>query len=153
MIHFDFNKLSTWGKMIYFTYPGYEDVKGVYGIFLFGQLIYIGSSKNILQRIISHVEAAMDITQNKDTRKKYYWMNLCKQFVTFSMIEKTDDYLERENYYIELYKPMFNIKRKNDYYYASESIDIDKTIMQWWNNFINLTPAVIPLAKTAEENK
>ena len=80
--------------MIYFTYPGYEDVKGIYGIFLFGQLIYIGSSKNILQRIISHVEAAMDITKNQDTRKKYYWMNLCKQFITFSIIEKTDEKIE-----------------------------------------------------------
>lgn len=153
MVHFNFDKLSTWGKMTYFTYSGYEDVKGVYGIFLFGQLIYIGSSKNILQRIISHVEAAMNLTQNQDARKKYYWMKLCKQFVTFSMIERTDNYLERENYYIELYKPIFNIKRKNVYYYASESIDIDKTIMQWWNNFINLTPVVIPLTKTTEENK
>ena len=149
----NFNRLSPWGKQTYLTYYQWmEDAKGVYGIFLFGQLIYIGSSKNILQRIISHVEAAVSPAEHNDDRKKYSWMYSYAEYVTFQIIEETDDYVNRENYYIELYKPIFNIKRKNGYYYASDHIDIGATIDYWYKNFYNLKPHVIPLEKT-EENK
>lgn len=150
----NFNKLSPWGKQTYLTYYQWmEDAKGVYGIFLFGQLIYIGSSKNILQRIISHVEAAVSSTEHKDDKKKYFWMWNYSDYVTFQVIEETEDYVNREEYYIELYKPIFNIKRKGGYYYASNHIDIDATIDYWYKNFYNLTPVVIPLTETTEENQ
>ena len=142
-----FNRLSPWGQMTYLTYSPFANTPGVYGIFLFGQLIYIGSSKNILQRIISHVEAAVSSAENRDDRKKYYWMWNYSDYVTFDIIEPTKDYLERENYYIELYKPIFNIKRKGGYYYASDHIDICATIDYWYENYYNRKPHIIPLQK------
>lgn len=51
----NFNRLSPWGKQTYLTYYQWmEDAKGVYGIFLFGRIVYIGKSINLYRRLNEH---------------------------------------------------------------------------------------------------
>lgn len=75
---------------------------------------YIGSSKNIKQRWVSH--------KNPSFRAQHPNVKLYKGMAqyglnnfTFEIIEETDNLKEREQYYIEQLKPTYNDRQANGY--------------------------------------
>ena len=86
---------------------------GVYGLFEKGVCLYIGESKKPYSRMIQH----KTWIKNVETEKKWcpYQKKLYPQLrkhthIIFGIIEECDNHKERERYYINKYKPLYNEK-------------------------------------------
>lgn len=92
-------------------------ISGVYCIkTLDTKLIYIGSSKNIHQRIALHKSAF----KKKDLRRgTTAFFDSPKEKIVFSLLEECPNYLEREQYWIDFY-------RNQDVYRIVNVFDADR---------------------------
>lgn len=80
---------------------------GVYGIFENGISLYIGESTTLYRRITNH--------KNGINYPNHYpnHFNLYKNLqnhpnAVFGIIEETNNHVERERFYIDMYKPLYN---------------------------------------------
>ena len=82
-------------------------VSGVYGIFSEGICLYVGESKRVNGRISDHKHRISNPLSK--TRQKELYENL-RQYdhLIFGILEETDNHLEREKYYINKFKPLYN---------------------------------------------
>tara|TARA_B110000503_G_scaffold40518_1_gene66582 strand:+ start:521 stop:856 length:336 start_codon:yes stop_codon:yes gene_type:complete len=85
---------KTYGKEHQKSY--YTAKKGVYGIFEYGECLYIGESKRLNNRISKQ----KTINPNLSNHPAYI----------IGIIEECDNHLEKEKYYINQYKPKYNIQ-------------------------------------------
>ena len=85
--------------------------KGVYGLFENGVCLYVGESKRINVRKNEHFTCLNNI-ENAPDGVKYLYKKLQKHnYVIFGILEETDNHKEREQYYINKLKPLYNVKR------------------------------------------
>jgi len=86
--------------MINLDYLSYNNKSGIYKIYSTNK-IYIGSAKNLFQRISSHLS---DLKNNKHSNK--YLQNVFNKhgesYLSVDVIELTDNLIEREQYWIDI---------------------------------------------------
>ena len=85
-------------------------VKGVYGIFEDGLCLYVGESKRLRDRLIDHKRWIKNPYVAPKTNTKLY-LNLSQHTnYVMGILEQTDNHKEREQFYINKLKPMYNGK-------------------------------------------
>ena len=83
---------------------GYK-IKGVYGIFENGICLYIGESSRVNKRFSEH----KDYTKSqRDNPQKSLYEQLQHHNFILGLIEECNNHKEREKYYINKYKPLYN---------------------------------------------
>ena len=88
-------------------------VKGVYGLFENGVCLYIGESTQLFGRLVSHrsciknPDSALSMNEN---RYLFYKQLSKHKHIISGILEETDNHVEREQYYINKYKPLYNEK-------------------------------------------
>ncbi len=87
---------KTYGKQGQKRY--YTAKKGVYGIFEYGECLYIGESKRLNNRIAKQ--------KSMNTKLLYH------PAYVIGIIEECNDHKEKEKYYIKQYNPKYNIQNK-----------------------------------------
>ncbi len=85
---------------------------GVYAVVLEEIIVYVGSSVNIYNRIKAHKSAL-----SKNKHHSPYWQNVYNKYgdiFEFVLLELTpkDQLIQREQFYIDHYKPKFNVNPK-----------------------------------------
>lgn len=82
---------------------------GIYALLINNQIVYVGQSKNLAQRIAQH---AYELEKRNPKEKKYQILkeviHKYQQPISFQVLEQTDNLNERENYYIEKFTPILN---------------------------------------------
>lgn len=82
---------------------------GIYALLVNNQIVYVGQSKNLAQRIAQH---EYELEKRNPKEKKYQILKQVihkyQQSVSFQILEQTDNLNERENYYINEYSPILN---------------------------------------------
>ena len=95
--------------------------RGIYGLVYDDEIIYVGQSKNIGNRLKTHRKANTKSIidhiireEGKCNRCKqlalYYFIDENREEMNFVILEETEDLNEREKYYISLFKPKYNYK-------------------------------------------
>ena len=82
---------------------------GIYGVVLFEQIVYVGSSINVHRRSLEHIR----MLRKNEHHSPYFqnaWNKHGESAFTFRVLEYTSRslLLEREQFYIDLYKPKYN---------------------------------------------
>ena len=91
-------------------------IKGIYGIFENGVCLYVGESKRLRDRLIDHKRWIKNpYSSPKDQTNFYKQLQQHTNYV-MGILEQTDNHKEREQFYINKLKPMYNKKngRKNE---------------------------------------
>ncbi len=86
---------------------------GIYKIVINDEIVYIGKSTNVYNRIVAHIINATWAGGRDYNSKKYQQLRLAQQLhadIKFELVEETtkENIDEREDYYIELYYPKLN---------------------------------------------
>jgi len=82
-------------------------LKGIYKIISNDLVLYVGQSKQLLNRISKHKSGIKNPEINKRHKQLYY--NLQQHFnLEFKIIEETPNHKEREQYWINKLKPKYN---------------------------------------------
>lgn len=89
-----------------------EDKPGIYAITIDKRIVYVGQSKNIYQRCRSHIYNIFNAMYNKE--KKYQlllsaWLGGHRVDCFWCEYCDIDQLKEKENEWIEIYKPKLNI--------------------------------------------
>lgn len=104
------------------------DTSGIYAIKLCEEIVYVGQSNSLFTRLLEHCnnlfqgKAANEISQKYDMLRDFYkdlsWCVLA--------YEDLEDLNDAEDYYIEKYNPIFNIKTPSgNKYFWGEKEDIE----------------------------
>jgi len=80
---------------------------GVYGIFENGECLYIGESSTLYRRLIQH-KTGINNPKNYKFHTNLYKKLQTHNYLIFGIIEETDNHVEREKFYIDMYKPVYN---------------------------------------------
>lgn len=99
----------------------FNERKGIYGLIYNNQVIYVGQSKNLGERLRTHRRADINAIINKiideDGRcnrcknlAMYYFINSNREDIQFVIFEETEDLDNREYHYITLFQPKYNYK-------------------------------------------
>ena len=81
--------------------------KGVYGAFEKGKCLYVGESSWLYKRICIHISRVRNPEQ-KNSQPDLYYKLAEHNHIVWGMIEETDNHVEREKFYIDMYKPVYN---------------------------------------------
>ena len=83
---------------------------GVYGMFENGICLYVGESKDIPRRLSQHKSWIKNpkLTLKQNNYRYKFYESLSKHNIIFKILEKTDNHVEREQYYINKFKPIYN---------------------------------------------
>ncbi len=79
---------------------------GVYGIFENGKCLYVGESIKLYKRIVEHKTIIK--YPEKTYQPKLYKALQQHNHIIFGIIEQCDNHKEREQYYINKLKPLYN---------------------------------------------
>ena len=84
-------------------------LKGVYGVFENGKCLYVGESSKIKRRFSEHFTCL----KNPELRMSKLHHNLYNNLrqhshLIFGILEETENHKEREKYYINKLKPLYN---------------------------------------------
>ena len=84
---------------------------GVYGIFSNGECLYIGESSKAQDRVKTHKWRMKNHTKSYLTKaEKILYKHLTNhKHIIFGMLEETENYKTREQYYINQLKPLYNV--------------------------------------------
>lgn len=101
----------------------FKNVSGIYALIHNEEIIYIGQSKSIQERLNKHRESEYNIKEILHKIKKeegrcnrtkqllmYQYITEHKEEMKFTILKKTTDRNKWEEHYITLYKPKFNYK-------------------------------------------
>ena len=99
----------------------FNERKGIYGLIYNNQVIYVGQSNNLGERLRKHRRANTNDIINKiideDGRcnrcknlAMYYFIEKNREDIQFVIFEETDDLDNREYHYITLFQPKYNYK-------------------------------------------
>ena len=84
---------------------------GIYGWFVKDECFYVGQSKELYSRFVSHAEELAKVRQKEVPSKlKYILLKPFVEHIEWRELEFTKDLDEAENRWIEFYKPIFNCK-------------------------------------------
>ena len=82
--------------------------KGVYAIFEMGKCLYVGESSWLKQRIWSHNSYIKNpLSASKNRQPLYYNLQQHSSYV-IGILEETENHKEKEQYYINKLKPLYN---------------------------------------------
>ena len=81
--------------------------KGVYAIFEMGKCLYVGESSWLKQRIWAHNSYIKNPESSGKRKHLYYKLQQHSSYV-IGILEETDNHKEREQFYINQLKPMYN---------------------------------------------
>ena len=84
-------------------------IKGVYGIYENGICLYIGESSRVNMRFSEHKYYTKS---QRDNPQKSLYEQLQHHNFILGLIEECDNHKEREKYYIDKYKPLYNSQLK-----------------------------------------
>jgi hypothetical protein len=96
-------------KKVYATNTSIQS--GVYGLFENGECLYIGESKKPYNRMIQHKTWIKNplLEQKWNKSQPFLYLNLRQHnHIVFGIIEICDNHKEKEQYYIDIYKPLYN---------------------------------------------
>ena len=82
-------------------------IQGVYGIFEDGVCLYVGESRILNNRISAH-KTYIKNPEGSGRRKDFYYNLSSHSRYTIGIIEETPNHKERETYYINKLKPLYN---------------------------------------------
>lgn len=82
--------------------------QGVYGIYENGVCLYIGSSKRLKQRFVEHKAGIEKLSCSKIWIPFYETLRKNHNYIIMGTLEQTDNYKERESFYINTYQPLYN---------------------------------------------
>lgn len=85
-----------------------QKIKGVYGIFENEICLYVGESKQLRGRIYYHKSWIKNKSQHPSSQKELYEQLQQHSNLEFRILEETENHVEREKYFINLYKPKYN---------------------------------------------
>ena len=83
-------------------------IKGVYAIFENGVCLYVGQSKRIKDRLIDHKRWMKNPYSAPKTQTDFYFQLSQHKNYIMGLLEETDNHKEREQFYINQLKPMYN---------------------------------------------
>lgn len=86
---------------------------GIYGFYVNGEYLYIGQSRNLHLRFLSHGDKFAKVRLKKiPSNKKYHLLKPYLEKLEWKVIEycPKEELDEREAYWINIYKPIFNVK-------------------------------------------
>ena len=102
------------------------DTSGIYAIKLCDEVVYVGQSGNLFARLLEHCTALFSDKPSgelKYTLLREHYKDLSWTVLSY---ESTETLIETENYYIDRYKPIFNIQTpKGEQYFWGTSNDIE----------------------------
>ena len=81
---------------------------GVYGIFEGEKCLYVGESKTLKHRIAIH-KSGIKNPQIRPIQQSLYEALQNHSNIEFKILEQCDNHKEREGYFIDMYKPIYNI--------------------------------------------
>lgn len=85
-----------------------KQITGVYGIFENGRCLYIGESSETNNRISRHKTNIKNPEHGKSHTMLYYNLQQHNHLI-FGVIEECSNHKEREKYFINMYKPIYNV--------------------------------------------
>lgn len=99
----------------------FQNKQGIYGLIYEDEIIYVGQSKKLSNRLRTHWKANTDSViksiikeDGKIHRCKqlamYYFITEHRDEMSFVILEETEDLNDRECHYITLFQPKFNYK-------------------------------------------
>ena len=80
---------------------------GVYGIFEDGKCLYIGESSTLYRRLIQHKTGVNNPKHYKFHTNLYKALGTHNHLI-FGVIEECENHKEREQHFIDIYKPIYN---------------------------------------------
>ena len=83
-------------------------IQGVYGIFENGICLYVGESKRLLHRLADHKSFIKNPECIESKRNPLYSRLTKHNHLIFGVLEETPNHKERETYYINQLKPLYN---------------------------------------------
>ena len=99
----------------------FDGKQGIYGLIYDNQIIYVGQSVNLGDRLRTHRRANTNTIINKIIKEEgrnnlcktlamYYFIDANRDDMYFVILEETQDLNNREYHYISLFQPKFNYK-------------------------------------------
>lgn len=85
-------------------------IKGIYCFKKNGEIVYVGSSIDILRRQKQHLNSLRK-NKNECCRLQQAFNKYGEDLFVFEVLELTDNLIEREQYYIDYYNPRYNIEK------------------------------------------
>ena len=85
--------------------------EGVYGLYSNGICLYVGKSKILYQRMLTHFTSIKTQSPNNRHPKLYKALKQHSNLI-FGIIEQCNNHKEKETYYIDKYKPLYNSQLK-----------------------------------------
>lgn len=84
-----------------------NNTQGVYGIWENGKCLYVGESKILKQRISQH-KWLLKNPEKAGTHTSLYYNLQTHNHLIFGVIEECENHKEREQHFIDIYKPIYN---------------------------------------------
>lgn len=100
----------------------FKNKSGIYGLIYDGEVIYVGQSKNLKDRLSTHNRTtqiqntikAIIREEGKINRTKqlamYYFIDEHREEMQFIILKETDELNKYEEHYISLFQPKYNYK-------------------------------------------
>lgn len=122
---YKYNHELDWSGKLFEQYEEIAPIRnqgGIYAFTICGEIVYIGSSRNLFNRLqthIGHMHGKTNQSSSSMENKKYYYLKKYLPYVQFHILRFLDKpvfkyQLEECEYdFINKYRPIFNINYKN----------------------------------------
>lgn len=126
MIDTTFKEYTDWTEKCRADRRGHRK-SGIYGWFIKDECVYVGQSKELYSRFVSHAEELAKVRQkNIPSKQKYILLKDYVELIEWRELEYTSDLDVAEDKWINYYRPIFNVKTPyGNQYFTGEQKDID----------------------------